>query len=437
MANAGWWSRLTGRAAAPEEFSSPAQALAWARELFAQGELPRVHDGLRRACARWPGEGPLHEALGAACLNLGDAPGAIAAYERARAIGGDAAACLNQLGMACLTSGDQMRALALFMEAITLDPGHADARANVGWLNFALGRVPETFHHLRLWLALVLPKQGEALQGSLPATRRALPDVTVACIDCAYHDLAVHALRRSLAHVDFGEALLFTDREVQAEGVRTVLIPPVRSSADYSNFVIHELGKHVRTDFVLIVQYDGMVINGQAWDDAFFGYDYIGSKIYLNDDAQAGGLRENFVVGNGGFSLRSRKLMDALRQAPFDQYDAHRSAWAEDLAICVHFHERLEREHGIRIAPGDIADRFSVDASLPGADTFGYHNIVQTARLVDHDFVADAPPGQRIMPIRLRTGTAFGPFRIDTAVPLGCSAEMSAQIRQELAASSG
>src|ERR1700687_3454326 len=48
-----------------------------------------------------------------------------------------------------------------------------------------------------------------------------------------------------------------------------------------------------------------ILITPAAWREEFLGCDYIGAQWFWHDDAMR--------VGNGGFSLRSRKLLLALQ----------------------------------------------------------------------------------------------------------------------------
>lgn len=67
--------------------------------------------------------------------------------------------------------------------------------------------------------------------------------------------------------------------------------------------MIKELNKYIETSYVLIIQYDGFILNPDAWTDEFLEYDYIGAPWWYTDDCN---------VGNGGFSLRSKKLLEIL-----------------------------------------------------------------------------------------------------------------------------
>jgi len=202
--------------------------------------------------------------------------------------------------------------------------------------------------------------------------RRALPSVTLACVDTMNHALALRALAHSRRSLQFARTLLLTDAipasvDVPA-GIDVEPIAPLASRDDYSRFVLKSLGRHVDTAHVLLVQWDGYVVNPAAFDPAFLDCDYIGAKWYWFDD----GMR----VGNGGFSLRSRRLLEAL------QDDRVAASHPEDVAICVSHRAFLERQYGIRFAPPEIADRFSFE-EVPAPGAFGFHGLSYLVDIVD------------------------------------------------------
>jgi hypothetical protein len=127
--------------------------------------------------------------------------------------------------------------------------------------------------------------------------------------------------------------------------------------------------KYVDTSHALIVQYDGYVLNGAAWSDEFLKYDYIGALFN-----PAG------IVGNGGFSLRSKRLMEIVARQ--DWQDFH----PEDSCICIRHREFLEK-CGLKFAPPEVAKRFAVEGrswdskEWQGTATewngqFGFHSLL-------------------------------------------------------------
>jgi hypothetical protein len=113
------------------------------------------------------------------------------------------------------------------------------------------------------------------------------------------------------------------------------------------------------------------VVDAEQWDPAFLEYDYIGAPWPQFDDGRD--------VGNGGFSLRSRKLLDACRAPEFVQ------SHPEDIAICRTNRTLLERQFGIRFADRATAARFSFERSKECAETFGFHGVFNMVSILGPD----------------------------------------------------
>ncbi|RJQ19460.1 MAG: hypothetical protein C4560_06075, partial [Nitrospiraceae bacterium] len=163
-------------------------------------------------------------------------------------------------------------------------------------------------------------------------------------------------------------------------------IPAISAKEEYSRFVIKELVKYIDTDFVLMVQYDGFILNPDAWTDEFQKYDYIGAKWHWYNDGHN--------VGNGGFSLRSRRLLQALSD---DSINADSVEYGEDSLICRTYRDLLENKYGIKFAPEILADRFSYERSgFTGAHPFGFHGLFNMWRYIPpqhlQDFINELSP---------------------------------------------
>jgi tetratricopeptide (TPR) repeat protein len=199
-----------------------------------------------------------------------------------------------------------------------------------------------------------------------------LPTVTLCCIDTANHALALRALAQSRSGTSFARTVFLTaDLPPSlgvAAGIDVVPIAPIASRDDYSRFVLKSLLPHVTTAHVLLVQWDGYVVNPAAWDAAFLDCDYIGAAWFW----QPPGKR----VGNGGFSLRSRRLLEALQDARIEP------GGAEDETICIKHRALLESEYAIRYADESIADRFAFEAAYPIGRPFGFHGLFNFSRVV-------------------------------------------------------
>jgi hypothetical protein len=197
-----------------------------------------------------------------------------------------------------------------------------------------------------------------------------LPEVTLVCVDTRTPQLALQAIGRCTAAIRFGAVKLFTDRALLDT------VPPEVSVIDlhidsvpaYSEFMLRGLRPHVSTSHCLVVQWDGYVVDAGRWDPAFLHWDYIGAPLRGIDGPRA--------VGNGGFSLRSRRLLDALAAPGI--VIGH----PEDVAICHDNRERLEQTHGIRFAPVEVATRFAYERLAPPGPTFGFHGLFNFHRVM-------------------------------------------------------
>lgn len=171
----------------------------------------------------------------------------------------------------------------------------------------------------------------------------ALNSVTLVCVD-DNKIRCMEAIRQSCKDIHFGDVLALTDLKLG-------------SKEAYSKFIIKDLV--INTGFALIVQHDGYVKNWQAWTNDFLQYDYIGAPWYYKDGMN---------VGNGGFSLRSKKLLKLSAEICQETHP-------EDEKICRTYRKQLE-QHGIKFAPESLAAKFSFEGyQQTGMYTnqFGFH----------------------------------------------------------------
>jgi len=190
-----------------------------------------------------------------------------------------------------------------------------------------------------------------------------LPTVTLCAAASVNVEASLAALQTCVSQADFAECLFFTDAVIPAPlpGIRVVPTSRLSSGQAYSEFMLSQLAHYVRTTHCLIVQWDGFVLDAECWDPEFLSFDYIGAPWPQ--------FRDFHDVGNGGFSLRSRRLLAACRDPLF------RKGHPEDLAICRVNRKFLEREHEIRFADRKTAERFAFERTVPAGATFGFHGI--------------------------------------------------------------
>lgn len=207
-----------------------------------------------------------------------------------------------------------------------------------------------------------------------------LENVTLISITSIDIGSAANALLISSEHCDFAKIKLLSPSKPENlhSSIEHITIPPI-DFIGYSKFMIEELHRFVDTEFCLIVQADGFIINPSIWSKQFLEYDYIGApwpdEVGVHnasfDRMEMGGNR----VGNGGFSLRSKKLLDVCSQIQFDQLDL--PIKSEDLIVCHYLYNEM-LDAGIKFAPLDIAKKFSIELWIENqsdnlASSFGFH----------------------------------------------------------------
>ncbi|GGA51255.1 DUF5672 family protein [Dyella nitratireducens] len=223
-----------------------------------------------------------------------------------------------------------------------------------------------------------------------------------------------------------GAALSLTWCQQQMPGARALLCSPqaprnLPASVDwqaiqamnyheYSWFMLFALWRVVKTEFALIVQDDGWVLSTENWRDEFLDYDYIGAPIHLayvqtpDDSRWVRGFqwcndfdRPGYTITpvlNGGFSLRSYRLMRALAEhldirvsiPPPDLVEGdplrmywHNDVLLEDVQLSGVLRSALEMK-GLRFAPLHIAGRFAIEHAgavhhgMDALSIFGHHS---------------------------------------------------------------
>ncbi len=182
--------------------------------------------------------------------------------------------------------------------------------------------------------------------------------------------VARFAVERTLREIEVDECLLISD-EPFIPGARHVPIEPIASAAQYNALALDRLPEWTGCDRHLLIQWDGFVIDGRRWKREFAEWDYIGAP--WPHMAQA--------VGSGGFSLRSRRLLNAVQRLRRCETQSDVET-AEDLQICFKYRDALLAQ-GLRFPSAELAGAFACErlpAALGGVSpmalsigSFGFH----------------------------------------------------------------
>jgi hypothetical protein len=211
-----------------------------------------------------------------------------------------------------------------------------------------------------------------------------LKNITLVNVSSVDVESCLLALYLSSLKIDFGQIIFFTSEEIEPSllnlfnNLKIIKIPKINNTVDYSHFIVKELHRYIDTSYCLITQSDGFVINPELWSKQFLDYDYIAApwpkQVPLFDrEKQLVELLDMSQnrVGNGGFSLRSKKMLEVSALLDFENIET--SSKSEDLLICHYFYDWF-REQGIKFAPLEVATKFSFEQPIEEANNFHWQN---------------------------------------------------------------
>ena len=186
------------------------------------------------------------------------------------------------------------------------------------------------------------------------------------------------SMKISSENIDFGAIKLLTSAQpkIKYPDIEYVPIKPM-TNYEYNKTIAEDLHKYFETTHCLVVQADSFVVNHKLWKDEFLKYDYIGApwsdELVINQNLVLN-VKKN-PVGNGGFSLRSRKLVQATAKIDYDSLKFPLKS--EDVIICHYLYNKMIEE-GVKFAPPKLAAQFSIENvnNLYGQNpdsVFGFH----------------------------------------------------------------
>jgi len=222
-----------------------------------------------------------------------------------------------------------------------------------------------------------------------------IPEVTLVAVDCTDRVLGtINALNICSRNIDFGRVKLLSHEKPLAlpDFIEYNEIPKISNIDEYNQFMFMDLGRYIDTSHCLTVQDHAYIINASAWNDEFLEFSYLGAPWAVVPDAYMANNGERARVGNGGFSIRSKHLLDLprngnggfslrskkLMDAPHIlglKLEERQGYFNEDGNLAVYHRAKL-LEYGIRYAPVEIASEFAYENTVPeneGLLTFGYH----------------------------------------------------------------
>lgn len=181
----------------------------------------------------------------------------------------------------------------------------------------------------------------------------------------------IHETQKAISvcqnHCKFKKSLYLTDAKENFKNCTKIAISKIKSINEYQKFIVKDLPEYlINTDckFFLIINWDGFIVNPEAWTDEFYDYDYIGAPWpWLNH-----------VCGNGGFCFKSLRFLKT-QQFLFSTIDKDSVNNPEDLILSYYNRKRFS-SFGCQYAPPEIAYRFSTEyGGYDNYKSFGFHDL--------------------------------------------------------------
>jgi hypothetical protein len=204
-----------------------------------------------------------------------------------------------------------------------------------------------------------------------------LSNVTLIAMTSVKIPQTIKALQYSSRGIKFGAIKIISD--IDPDNIPDDIIHEYTEKMsdidDWNYSIIYKLGKHIETEFAILIHDDGFIINPKSWRSEFLEYDYIGAPWPLPmDNFSYRDINGEIIRVGNSVSLRSKKLIDLpvtlnLEWKPFHGY------YNEDGFICVNY-RHIYKEHGMKFADIDVAKYFSHETQLPetiGIEPFAFH----------------------------------------------------------------
>jgi len=206
------------------------------------------------------------------------------------------------------------------------------------------------------------------------------------------------AVKQSLLGIDVQDVIYFGAAPLGL-GERFIETQRFDSIDTYSEFVLKCIWPFIATEYILIVHWDGFVAHPENWRDDFLDYDYIGAPWAWANDAHR--------VGNGGFCLRSRKLLLTCRNPRLQRRPDIPYGGIEDIVICRLYRDQLESS-GIRFAPVELAEAFSYETGQINRKPFGFHGPANMPLFVPEKYLLELASSLKN---KIKSGPIFDLFK--------------------------
>jgi hypothetical protein len=204
-----------------------------------------------------------------------------------------------------------------------------------------------------------------------------LPDVTMLAICCDNRvEGTIKALEYSCREIDFGAIKFISDKKPDKlpDYITWEECTPIKSTYDFDVYSVEHMWKHLKTSHALYCQDHGFVINPQCWTDEFLEFSFLGSPWPIRPEFISVSTGEMVRVGNGGFSLRSKELLELPHKLGL--HVVYDRGYSSDDGLVNSYFRKIFRDNGIKYAPVELAAKFAFEnlvAENVGVESLGFH----------------------------------------------------------------
>lgn len=202
--------------------------------------------------------------------------------------------------------------------------------------------------------------------------RLLLPKITLIAVDDNLEGI-IKAADISCQFIEFAAVKLLSC--APSKDKRVIPIRKLGSKKEYSQFLLKEIVDYIDTPYFIVIQADGYILNYEAWTDDFYSVDFVGACWSWYTDL--------YRCGNGGCSMRSRRLHEITKNDPniILTNDNIITNYAEDHNLGKIYRKYLEDIHNIKFASDELCNRFSIEAWMRSPEekkykgSFGFHGM--------------------------------------------------------------
>jgi hypothetical protein len=201
---------------------------------------------------------------------------------------------------------------------------------------------------------------------------------TLLFVETRAHKITKRVIADCLSKANFGDVLIYTDKmeefiAPELSGIRLSPVPDFPNKKEAGQFYYQYACAGIHTDFALMLEWDAGIYDPSKWKPEFFDYDYIGAPWTVRPQE-----RDCLDVGNGGFTLMSKRLGQYLAEHP-KQHPV-----CTDWDLCRNQRKGLEAA-GFKWPGRTLATHFSWELGERNPENFGFHGAFRWIDMLERD----------------------------------------------------